>query len=83
MSSNEMSTYSTVAVMHYDTAKMLLTLFKILHYFETYNIILLKSVCLCSQTVGHNSCSIVSGDVSNCSYCLTVHPVMSSLLSSA
>ena len=26
------------------------------------------SVCCCSQTAGHNSCSIVSGDLSNCSY---------------
>ena len=48
-----------------------------------YTIILLKSVCRCSQTAGHNSCSIVSGDVSNCSYRLTVHPVTSSCLSSA
>ena len=48
-----------------------------------YTIILLKSVCRRSQTAGHNSCSIVSGDVSNCSYRLTVHPVMSSRLSSA
>ena len=51
-----------------------------------YTIILLKSVCLSvrrrSQTAGHNSCSIVSGDVSNCSYRLTVHPVTSSRLSS-
>ena len=30
-----------------------------------------------------NSCSIVSGDVSNCSYRLTLHPVTSSRLSSA
>ena len=41
------------------------------------------SVCLCSQTAGRNSCSIVSGDVSNCSYRLTVHPVASSRLSRA
>ena len=33
-----------------------------------YTIILLKSVCRCSQTAGCNSCSVVSGDVSNCSY---------------
>ena len=33
------------------------------------------SVCRCSQTAGRNSCSIVSGDVSNCSYRLTVHPL--------
>ena len=46
-------------------------------------IILLKSVCRCSQTAGRNSCSIVLGDVSNCSYRLTVHPVTSSHLSSA
>ena len=31
-----------------------------------YTIILLKSVFRCSQTAGRNSCSIVSGDVSNC-----------------
>ena len=33
------------------------------------------SVCRRSQTAGRNSCSIVSGDVSNCSNRLTVHPV--------
>ena len=38
-----------------------------------YTIILFKSVCRCSLTAGRNSCSIVSGDVSNCSYRLTVH----------
>ena len=43
-----------------------------------YTIILYKSVCLRSQTAGRNSCSIVSGDVSNWSYRLTVHPVTSS-----
>ena len=32
-----------------------------------YTIILHKSVCRRSQTAGRNSCSIVSGDVSNCS----------------
>ena len=42
-----------------------------------------KNVCQCSQTAGRNSCSIVSGDVSNCSYRLTVHFVTSSRLSSA
>ena len=42
-----------------------------------YTIILLKSVCRCSQTAGRNYCSIVSGDVSNCSYRLTVHPLVS------
>ena len=41
------------------------------------------SVCQRSQTAGRNSCSIVSGDVSNWSYCLTVHFVTSSRLSSA
>ena len=41
------------------------------------------SVCRLSQTTGRNACSIVSGDVSNCSYRLTVHPVTSSCLSSA
>ena len=40
-----------------------------------YTIILLKSVCRCSQIAGRNSCSIVSGDVSNCSYQLTAYPV--------
>ena len=52
-----------------------------------YTIIFHKSVCLSicrlSQTAGRNSCSIVSGDVSNWSYRLTVHPVTSSHLSSA
>ena len=48
-----------------------------------YTIILLKSVCRRSQTAGRNSCSIVSGDVSNCSYRLKIHPVTSSHLSSA
>ena len=46
-----------------------------------YTIIPLKSVCLsvcwCSQTAGRNSCSIVSGDVSNCSYRLTVVYILS------
>ena len=41
------------------------------------------SVCRCSQTAGRNSCSIVSGDVSNCSYRLTVHHLTSWRLSSA
>ena len=36
-----------------------------------------------SQTAGHNSCSIASGYVSNCSYRLKAHPVTSSCLSSA
>ena len=44
----------------------------------SYTIILLKSVCRRSQTAGRNSCLIVSGDVSNCSYRLKVHPVTSS-----
>ena len=48
-----------------------------------YTIILLKSVCRCFQTESRNSCSIVSGNVSNCPYRLTVHPVTSSRLSSA
>ena len=48
-----------------------------------YTIILHKSVCQCSQTAGRNSCAIVSGDVSNCPYRLTVHHVTSSRLSSA
>ena len=47
-----------------------------------YTIILLKSVCRSYQTGGRNSCSIVSGDVSNCSYRLKVLPLTSSLLSS-
>ena len=48
-----------------------------------YTIIFLVSVCRCSQTAGRNSYSIVSGDVSNCSHRLTVHPVTSSRISSA
>ena len=41
------------------------------------------SVSRRSQTAGHNSCSIVSGNVSNCSHRLTVYPVTSSRLNSA
>ena len=48
-----------------------------------YTIITLISLCRCSETAGRNSCSIVSGDVYNCSYRLTVLPVTSSRLSSA
>ena len=48
-----------------------------------YTIILLKSVCRCSQTAGRNSCSIVSGDVSNCSYQLSLLPLVSLRLNSA
>ena len=48
-----------------------------------YTIILLKSVRRCSQTAGRNSCSIVSGNVSNCSYRLKVYPITSSHLNSA
>ena len=40
-----------------------------------YTIILIKSVCRFSQTAGRNSCSIVSGNVSNCSYRLTIYRV--------
>ena len=47
-----------------------------------YTIIIL-SVCRRSQTAGRHFCSIVSGDVSNCSYRLTIHHVTSSCLSSA
>ena len=36
-----------------------------------YTIILLKSVCQRSQSAGRNSCLIISGNVSNCSYRLT------------
>ena len=52
-----------------------------------YTIIFLNSVCLSvsrrSQTAGRNSCSIVSGNASNCSHRLTVYPVTSSRLNSA
>ena len=48
-----------------------------------YTIILLKFVCRCSQTAGRNSCSIMSGDISNCSYQLSVLLLASSHLSSA
>ena len=52
-----------------------------------YSILFLKSVCLYvsrrSQTAGRNSCSIVSGNVSNCSHRLTVYPLTSSRLNSA
>ena len=54
----------------------------LIDFITIYTIILLNSVCLFSQTTGRNSCSIVSGDISNCSYRLTVHPVTSSHLSS-
>ena len=37
-------------------------------WLDIYAIILLKSVCRSLQTAGRISCSIVSGDVSNCSY---------------
>ena len=47
-----------------------------------YTIIPLKSVCRNSQNVGPNSCSIVSGDVSNCSYREKVLTLTSSYLSS-
>ena len=40
-------------------------------------------LCRCLQTAGRNSCSIVLGDVSNCSYRLTVHRVRSSCPCSA
>ena len=46
-----------------------------------YNI--LKSGCRCSQTADRNSCSIVSGDISNCSYQLSVLPLTSLHLSLA
>ena len=39
---------------------------------ESRIVIICLSVCRCSQTACRNSCSIVSGDVYNCSYCLTV-----------
>ena len=52
------------------------------HQTGIYTISILKSVCQCSQTAGRNSCSIISGDVSNCSYRPTVHHVTSSRLSS-
>ena len=41
------------------------------------------SVCHCSQSTGRNSYSIVSRDVSDCSYRLSFIPLMSSHLSSA
>ena len=50
---------------------------------QIFTIILPISVCQCSQSAGRNSCSIVSVDVSNWSYRLTVHPVTSSRLSSS
>ena len=48
-------------------------------------LLFINTIILCqrSQTAGRNSCSIVSGGVSNYSYRLTVHPVTSSRLSSA
>ena len=48
-----------------------------------YNIILLKPVCRSLQTAGRNYCSIVSGDVSTCSYQVTVHHLTSSRRRSA
>ena len=52
-------------------------------YVEVKSYVLNISVCRCSQMAGCNSCLIVSGNVSNCSYRLTVYPVTSSRLSSA
>ena len=55
---------------------------KLLDFNIIYTIIYLKSVSLSvsrrSQTAGRNSCSIVSGNVSNCSHRLTVYPVSQS-----
>ena len=51
------------------------------HIVVIYTIILIKSVWRRSQTAGRNYCTIVSGDVSNCSYRLTVHHLTSSRLS--
>ncbi len=49
-----------------------------------YTIILLKSVCLSVFANGRSQfLLVVSGDVSNCSYRLTVHPLTSTRLSSA
>ena len=48
-----------------------------------YTIIIIKYVYRCSQTAGRNYCAIVSGDDSNCSYRLTVHPLTSSHVSAA
>ena len=48
-----------------------------------YTIILVNYVCVSQlATAGRNSCSIVSVDVSNCSYRLTVDTLTSSRLSS-
>ena len=50
------------------------------------NIIILECVCRCSQptlATGRNSRSIILGDVSNCSYRLSLLPLTSSHLSSA
>ena len=49
-----------------------------------YTIILLKSVLsVCrAQTTGRNSCSVVLGDISNCSYRLSFLPLTSLHLSS-
>ena len=47
-----------------------------------YIIILLKSVCRCSQSTDRSSCSIVSGDIPNCLYQLSFHSIMRSYISS-
>ena len=47
-------------------------------YYKTFNETVYNcplSVCRCSQTAGCNSCSIVSGDVSNCSNRLKALPL--------
>ena len=41
------------------------------HHSVIYTIICIKSVCQRSQTAGRNSCSIVSGNVSNWQYILS------------
>ena len=48
-----------------------------------YITILRKSVCRGAQSTGRSSCSIVSGDISNCSYRLSFLSLMRSHLSSA
>ena len=53
---------------------------KVNNFWQIYAIIVLKSVCRSSQTAGRNSCSFVSGDMSNWSYQL---PLTSSHLSLA
>ena len=63
--------------------KSVTRLSKVYIFINIYTINLIESVCSSSQTAGRSSCSIVSGDVSNCSHRLKVLSLTGSRLSSA